>query len=259
MNALRVDPTNASVFVAGAGLLGAGGLTCGGVYRSTNAGSTWTASSLSGVYVTDLAIDPVAPARVYACAGYLGGSFPKGGAYASVDGGADWSNLVSARPRGRPARALRQRPHPLCGDVARRLHARRRRRSDHLHAGRPDALPGRRPIPRHGHLDQAGRVERPGTRGHADRRHRLLLVLRQRQRRGDRQGPRGVRRQRVPLGLRERPDQRPGQPHRHRRRQRDHQHVQEPAGDGVPGRSRTRRRLRVREERSRKLAERDGI
>jgi len=93
MNALRVDPTNASVFVAGAGLLGAGGLTCGGVYRSTNSGSTWTASSLEGVYVTDLAIDTVAPARVYACAGYLGGSFPKGGAYASVDGGADWSNL----------------------------------------------------------------------------------------------------------------------------------------------------------------------
>jgi hypothetical protein len=93
MNALRVDPTNASVFVAGAGLLGAGGLTCGGVYRSTNSGSTWTASSLSGVYVSDLAIDTVAPARVYACAGYLGGSFPKGGVYASVDGGADWSNL----------------------------------------------------------------------------------------------------------------------------------------------------------------------
>ena len=93
MNALAVDPTNASVLVAGAGLLGAGGLTCGGVYRSTNAGSTWTEASLSGVYVTDVVIDPVAPARVYACAGYLGGSFPKGGAYASLDGGADWSNL----------------------------------------------------------------------------------------------------------------------------------------------------------------------
>ena len=93
MNALRVDPTNASVFVAGAGVLGAGGLTCGGVYRSTNAGSTWTEGSLSGVYVSDLVFDTVAPAHVYACAGYLGGSFPKGGVYASVDGGADWSNL----------------------------------------------------------------------------------------------------------------------------------------------------------------------
>jgi hypothetical protein len=93
MNALRVDPTNASVFVAGAGLLGAGGLTCGGVYRSANAGSTWTASSLSGVYVTDIVIDPTSSARVYACAGYLGSSFPRGGAYASLDGGADWSDL----------------------------------------------------------------------------------------------------------------------------------------------------------------------
>ncbi len=93
LNALRVDPTNASVFVAGAGLLGAQGLTCGGVYRSTNAGASWAASSLSGVYVTDIAIDPHAAARVYACAGYLGGLFPKGGAYASLDGGANWANL----------------------------------------------------------------------------------------------------------------------------------------------------------------------
>jgi photosystem II stability/assembly factor-like uncharacterized protein len=93
LNALRVDPANASVFVAGAGLLGAQGLTCGGVYRSTNAGNTWTASDLSGVYVTDIAMDARDPARVYACAGYLGGLFPKGGAYESADGGANWSNM----------------------------------------------------------------------------------------------------------------------------------------------------------------------
>ena len=94
MNTLRVDPTNASVFVAGAGFVfGSGGLTCGGVYRSTNAGNTWTPSSLSGVSVTDLVFDPVSPARVYACAGNLGSSFPRGGVYASLDGGADWSDL----------------------------------------------------------------------------------------------------------------------------------------------------------------------
>jgi photosystem II stability/assembly factor-like uncharacterized protein len=94
MNALRVDPTNASVFVAGTGLLGAGGLTCGGVYRSTSAGATWTASSLSGVDVTDLVIDALNPSRVYACAAYAGGSFPRGGAYASLDGGTNWSDLL---------------------------------------------------------------------------------------------------------------------------------------------------------------------
>ena len=93
LNALRVDPANASVFVAGAGLLGAQGLSCGGVFRSTNAGNTWTASDLSGVYVTDIAIDAHNPARVYACAGYLGGLFPKGGVYASLDGGTSWANL----------------------------------------------------------------------------------------------------------------------------------------------------------------------
>jgi photosystem II stability/assembly factor-like uncharacterized protein len=93
LNALRVDPGNASVFVAGAGLLGAQGLSCGGVYRSTNAGNTWTASDLSGVYVTDIAIDAHDPTRVYACAGYLGGTFPRGGAHASLDAGASWTNL----------------------------------------------------------------------------------------------------------------------------------------------------------------------
>ncbi len=93
LNALRVDPANASVFVAGAGLLGAQGLTCGGVYRSTNAGNTWAASDLSGVYVTDIAMDGHDPSRVYACAGYLGGLFPKGGAYTSADGGTGWANM----------------------------------------------------------------------------------------------------------------------------------------------------------------------
>jgi len=93
LNALRVDPTNANVFVAGAGLLGGQGLSCGGVFRSTNAGSTWTASDLAGVYVTDIAIDAHNPEKVYACAGYLGGLFPRGGAYASLDGGASWANM----------------------------------------------------------------------------------------------------------------------------------------------------------------------
>ena len=82
LNALRVVPTNANVFVAGAGLLGSQGLSCGGVFRSTNAGSTWTATDLAGVYVTDIAIDAHNPEKVYACAGYLGGLFPRGGAYA---------------------------------------------------------------------------------------------------------------------------------------------------------------------------------
>lgn len=92
LTALRVDPTNASVFVAGAGLTGAGGFQCGGIFRSTNAGASWTASSLSGVSITDVAIDAARPSRVYASAGSLGGILPNGGVYASFDGGVTFSN-----------------------------------------------------------------------------------------------------------------------------------------------------------------------
>jgi len=92
MNALRADPTNANVLVAGAGVFGAGGLACGGIYRSTNGGNTWTASSLTGVYVTDVTIDPHAPTRAFAAGSDAGGLLQTGGVYASLDGGATWSD-----------------------------------------------------------------------------------------------------------------------------------------------------------------------
>ena len=92
MNALRADPARANAFVAGAGALGSAGLTCGGVYRSADGGSTWTATNLSGVYVTDIAINTLDPTRVYASAGYLGGLFPEGGAWASTNGGSTWTD-----------------------------------------------------------------------------------------------------------------------------------------------------------------------
>lgn len=93
VNALRVNPRDASVFVAGVGLTGAGGFRCGGVFRSADAGSTWTASTLSGVYVTGVAIDAGDPALVYASASYLAGILPRGGVYFSRDGGATWDDL----------------------------------------------------------------------------------------------------------------------------------------------------------------------
>ncbi len=84
---LRVDPTNPSAFLAGTGVLGAGGFQCGGVYRSANAGASWSGPGLSGVYVTDLAFDPTDATRVYACASYIAGILPPGGVYVSGDGG----------------------------------------------------------------------------------------------------------------------------------------------------------------------------
>jgi photosystem II stability/assembly factor-like uncharacterized protein len=93
LNVLTEDPSNQGVFFAGTGLLGGGGFRCGGVFRSADAGATWTATGLSGVYVTDVAVDPGNPSQVYASAGYIAGILPKGGAYASSDGGATWRSL----------------------------------------------------------------------------------------------------------------------------------------------------------------------
>jgi photosystem II stability/assembly factor-like uncharacterized protein len=92
-NALRVDPTNPNVYVAGTGLTGPGGFQCGGIFRSTNAGASWSATTLSAIYVTDVVFDETNPARVYASGSYLAGILPKAGAYASFDGGATWTNL----------------------------------------------------------------------------------------------------------------------------------------------------------------------
>jgi photosystem II stability/assembly factor-like uncharacterized protein len=90
--ALRVDPSHAAVLVAGTGLLGAGGFQCGGVFRSENGGASWTAASLSGVYVTDVALERTDPARVYACASHVAGILPRGGVYVSGDGGRSFSD-----------------------------------------------------------------------------------------------------------------------------------------------------------------------
>ena len=91
--ALRVDPTNPEVFVAGTGKLGPGGFECGGVFRSTDSGNTWGANALSDVYVTDVLIDPVSPGTLYAGASYFSGILPKGGVFRSGDSGATWTDL----------------------------------------------------------------------------------------------------------------------------------------------------------------------
>jgi photosystem II stability/assembly factor-like uncharacterized protein len=98
INVLREDAANPGAFFAGTGRLGGGGFQCGGVFRSGNGGATWTATNLSGVYVTDLALDPNNPSQVYAGAGYIAGILPRGGVYASSDGGATWRTLGLPNP-----------------------------------------------------------------------------------------------------------------------------------------------------------------
>ena len=92
VTAFVVDPEDARKFFAGTGLLANGRFQCGGAFESTDAGASWTAATLSGVYVSDLAVDPGDPSRVYASASYLAGILPRGGVFESLDGGRTWTN-----------------------------------------------------------------------------------------------------------------------------------------------------------------------
>ena len=107
--ALRMDPNDANVLVAGVGNVGAQGV-CGGVFRSEDGGRTWGANGLSGYYVTDVAIDAHDPSLVFAGASTLSGILPRGGVFESHDGGASFTDLrlptsgalrISLSPSGR--------------------------------------------------------------------------------------------------------------------------------------------------------------
>ena len=90
--ALRMDPADANVLVAGVGNVGAQGV-CGGVFRSEDGGRTWGANGLSGYYVTDVAIDTRDPSRVFAGASTLSTILPRGGVFESHDGGISFTDL----------------------------------------------------------------------------------------------------------------------------------------------------------------------
>jgi photosystem II stability/assembly factor-like uncharacterized protein len=94
---LRVDPSNGNAMLAGTGVI-SGGFQCGGVYRSPDGGATWTATALSGVYVTDVRFGPAGTGTTYASATYIAGILPPGGAWSSEDGGVTWRNLRLPTP-----------------------------------------------------------------------------------------------------------------------------------------------------------------
>ncbi|MBI4460725.1 MAG: hypothetical protein HY648_11800 [Acidobacteria bacterium] len=85
VRALAVNPANAAVLYAGT--------VGGGVFKSTNGGSSWTAvnTGLTSLLVLSLAIDPTSSNTVYA--GTIGG-----GVFKTTDGGAHWSALNSGFP-----------------------------------------------------------------------------------------------------------------------------------------------------------------
>lgn len=87
---LRVDPQDARRVYAGA--TNYTGTGSGGVYRSTDGGATWQ-HPLVRQNVHDLAIDPAAPATLYAAASNF--SENPGGIFQSQDGGATWSRVYT--------------------------------------------------------------------------------------------------------------------------------------------------------------------
>ncbi|MDY0131977.1 MAG: invasin domain 3-containing protein [Desulforegulaceae bacterium] len=86
VTSIAVDPNNNIIYA---------GTNGGGVYKSNNAGSSWTNISRSSnepgqnfidPYINDIVIDPDDTDIVYAAAGYLGG----GNIYKSIDAGGTW-------------------------------------------------------------------------------------------------------------------------------------------------------------------------
>jgi photosystem II stability/assembly factor-like uncharacterized protein len=104
-----IDPRNPSiVYVAALGHLW-GPNRERGVYKTTDAGKTWTQSLFvnEDTGITDIAIDPQSPGTLYAAAyqrrrtpwGFNGGG-PGSAIYKTIDGGASWTKLTKDLPEG---------------------------------------------------------------------------------------------------------------------------------------------------------------
>ncbi len=83
---LKFHPSNSNIVFACA---------TDGLYRTTNAGSTWT-KILDKIYVSDLAINPTNPNLLVAAVGNLQ-NIDKG-IYRSTDGGTNWTKITSGLP-----------------------------------------------------------------------------------------------------------------------------------------------------------------
>lgn len=111
--ALAVDPTNPSVIYAGAGATPDVSInTKGSVYKSSDAGKTWTELTMAfepGTSTNSLAVDPTNGQIVYAATWGIGepdawGSKTTGkfGIEKSTDGGATWTALSTGMTNGKP-------------------------------------------------------------------------------------------------------------------------------------------------------------
>ena len=92
INCLAYHPSNANIMYAGAGM--------GGVFKSTNGGTTWTqlnSDKWDSLTVSAIAIDPTNPNVIYVGTGDHHGGVPfQMGIMKTTDGGATWTNYGQA-------------------------------------------------------------------------------------------------------------------------------------------------------------------
>jgi photosystem II stability/assembly factor-like uncharacterized protein len=97
---MALDPTTPTTLYAGGGgcspqmMIGGTVHTCdGAVYRSTDGGTTWEATSLTGVAITSLSVRPTRPVTVYARVARSNLDAPLLGTLHSMDAGQSWSEF----------------------------------------------------------------------------------------------------------------------------------------------------------------------
>jgi len=89
---LALSPDDENTVLVATGVI-LNGFLCGGVFKSTDGGETWSPNGVPGVYMTDVVIDARTPSTIYASASTLPPILPPGGVFQSRDGGATWTNL----------------------------------------------------------------------------------------------------------------------------------------------------------------------
>jgi photosystem II stability/assembly factor-like uncharacterized protein len=98
IGALAVAPSNPNIIYAGTGESDIRGdmITGDGVYRSSDAGKTWSYAGLRDTHTTmDLLVDPHNPNTVYvASMGHVFVPGPDRGAFKSTDGGKSWKKIL---------------------------------------------------------------------------------------------------------------------------------------------------------------------
>src|SRR3989442_12637184 len=88
----------------------------GGVYKSTDGGTSWNATGLNNLrggigFTSGLAIDPQTPTTLYATSGSYVGSLFIGGVFKSTDGGGSWRAVTErAAPQERHIGPLGKEP-----------------------------------------------------------------------------------------------------------------------------------------------------